>query len=148
MILRKWCFMYTVFFIVVFQAKHFSSVAFSSFVASPIGLKFTLLVNFMKIVTLLRVASIQVKNIGLWRVPLPRSDSKKFLSRIFSRPYTLGRQPFFFCWNVWGPKRNLKACGSKLFWEFFQIFWKRFRGRSRRFFVRQPLKKGKLWFCL
>ena len=40
-------------------------------VASPIGLKFSLLVNFIKIVTLLRVVSIQVKNIGLWGVPLP-----------------------------------------------------------------------------
>ena len=68
-------------------------------VASPIGLKFSLLVNFMKIVTLLRAVSIQVKNIGLWGVPLPPGRFDPFTIPAYSSPkhtfWFLFTFPFF-----------------------------------------------------
>ena len=58
-------------------------------VASPIRLKFFLLVNFIKIAAPLRVGSIQVKNISLLGVPLlPVQFSKFFLQDIFSSIHT------------------------------------------------------------
>ena len=66
------------------------SVRFPKFffqgIFSPI---YTSCVNFMKIAALLRVGSIQVKNIGLWGVPLPPVRFKKlFVQDIISSIHT------------------------------------------------------------